>query len=94
MKVLLNILNEIAEHDSVYNQLLLVVSDIEMPRMDGYTLTSEIRKSDQFNELRILLHSSLSGKFNESMVKNVGANGFVAKFAPNDFAAALLEMIK
>jgi two-component system chemotaxis response regulator CheV len=72
----------------------LVISDIEMPEMDGYTLTTEIKKDPRLKDLYVLLHSSLSGVFNDSMVKKVGADQFLAKFNSDDFARLVLEVIE
>ena len=69
-----------------YSELILVISDIEMPEMDGYTFTSEVRADPSLKELHIILHTSLSGVFNEAMVKKVGANDFLAKFHPDELA--------
>ena len=76
------------EH-SVTEKLGLLISDIEMPEMDGYTLTSEIRTFEKLKDLRVILHTSLSGVFNQAMVDNVGADDFIAKFNPDDLAAAV-----
>lgn len=75
-------------------ELLMLISDIEMPEMDGYTLTAEIRNDARLKDLYILLHSSLSGVFNEVMVKKVGANDFLAKFRPDDLVDRVVERIK
>ncbi|SMF36192.1 two-component system, chemotaxis family, response regulator CheV [Alteromonadaceae bacterium Bs31] len=69
-----------------YHELLLIISDIEMPEMDGYTFTAEVRASPPLKEMHIILHTSLSGVFNEAMVKKVGANDFLAKFNPDELA--------
>lgn len=74
------------EGDPRWQQLLMVISDVEMPRMDGYTLTARIREESELKRLYVLLHSSLSGVFNESMVKRVGADEFLAKFHSNELA--------
>ncbi|MGE8499354.1 MAG: chemotaxis protein CheV [Pseudomonas sp.] len=74
-------------------ELLMVISDIEMPEMDGYTLTAEIRGDSRMQKLHILLHTSLSGVFNQAMVKKVGANDFLAKFRPDDLASRVVERI-
>ncbi|MCG8905927.1 chemotaxis protein CheV [Pseudomonas nitroreducens] len=76
------------------SDLLMVISDIEMPEMDGYTLTAEIRHDPRMQDLHILLHTSLSGVFNQAMVKKVGADDFLAKFRPDDLAARVSERIK
>ncbi|MDW2983343.1 MAG: chemotaxis protein [Rhodanobacter sp.] len=71
----------------------LVVSDIEMPRLDGYALTRAIREAPGLRQLKVVLHSSLSGIFNEAMVKEVKADAFVAKFQPDLLAQAVLELL-
>ncbi len=76
------------------SDLLMVISDIEMPEMDGYTLTAEIRHDPRMQDLHILLHTSLSGVFNQAMVKKVGADDFLAKFRPDDLAARVSDRIK
>lgn len=69
-----------------YEELVMIICDIEMPEMDGYTFTAEVRNNPQLKDLHIILHTSLSGVFNEAMVKKVGANDFLAKFHPDELA--------
>ena len=77
-----------------YHELLMIISDIEMPEMDGYTFTAEVRASDELKNLHIILHTSLSGVFNEAMVKKVGANDFLAKFHPDELATRVNKRIE
>lgn len=72
----------------------MVISDIEMPEMDGYTLTTEIRKDDRLKGLYVMLHSSLSGVFNDAMVKKVGANEFIAKFSADELAQKIIQRLQ
>jgi two-component system, chemotaxis family, chemotaxis protein CheV len=72
----------------------LVVSDVEMPVMDGYTLTKNIKEHPVLGQLTVMLHSSLSGAFNESMVKKVGADDFIAKYDATDLASRILTHLK
>lgn len=60
----------------------MVISDIEMPGMDGFTLTRTIRENPDFRDLKIMLHSSMSNPTNLIKANQVGANDFVAKFDP------------
>jgi two-component system chemotaxis response regulator CheV len=76
-----------------YEELILVISDIEMPEMDGYTFTAEVRANEHLKDLHIILHTSLSGVFNEAMVKKVGANDFLSKFNPDLLATRLNEKV-
>ncbi|VAW53081.1 Chemotaxis protein CheV [hydrothermal vent metagenome] len=78
----------------VSNRIAMVISDIEMPEMDGYTLTSEIRRDPSLKDLYVLLHSSLSGIFNETMVKKVGANRFIPKFSADELVKEILPIIQ
>lgn len=89
----LNALKEMAKEGSIYDQLALVISDIEMPEMDGYTLTAEIRNNPQLKNLHVILHTSLSGVFNQAMVERVGANAFIPKFNPDELGSAVLQAI-
>ncbi len=64
----------------------MIISDVEMPRMDGYMMVSKIREHADMKGLYIILHTSMSGNFNESMVERVGANEFIPKFKPDHLA--------
>ncbi|MGX5173473.1 chemotaxis protein [Aliikangiella sp. IMCC44653] len=83
-------LESIVEDGSpVENEVLMLISDIEMPEMDGYTLTAEIRNNEKLKGMWVMLHTSLSGVFNEAMVQKVGANDFIPKFNPDELANAV-----
>lgn len=77
-----------------YKEILMVISDIEMPEMDGYTFTAEVRANPALKDLHVVLHTSLSGVFNEAMVKKVGANDFLAKFHPDELAKRVNDRMK
>ena len=74
--------------------LALLISDIEMPEMDGYTLTTEIRKDPQLKNLKVLLHSSMSGTFNNALVEKVGADMFIPKFSPDELAVNVQTLLQ
>lgn len=90
----LNMLKEMAAKGSIYDQLIMVISDIEMPEMDGYTFTTEVRSNPDLEDINILLHTSLSGVFNKAMVEKVGADNFIPKFDPDELAAAVQAQLK
>lgn len=86
----LNRLKVLAEESGdVTDKVGIIVSDIEMPEMDGYTLTAEIKNTPELQNLHVVLHTSLSGVFNQAMVKKVGADDFIAKFNPDELATAV-----
>jgi len=76
------------------NDLLMVITDAEMPEMDGYMLTTEIRQDPELKDTFVILHTSLSGNFNKAMVEKVGCNGFLSKFKPQDLAEEVQRLIR
>lgn len=90
----LDILKQWSQEDiPIEQRIRLVISDIEMPRMDGYSLTTEIRRDPKLEKLHVILHSSLSGVFNKSMVEKVGADEFIPKFNPDELAKLVLKIV-
>ena len=72
----------------------MIISDVEMPRMDGYTLATKIKGHAEMKEVYLILHTSLSGVFNTNMVEKVGANKFLAKFDPDTLVKTIQEQLK
>jgi two-component system chemotaxis response regulator CheV len=90
-----NMLKEWADKGvDVRKKLLMVVTDAEMPAMDGYRLTTEIRNDPRLKDLFVVLHTSLSGSFNKAMVQKVGCDEFLSKFQPDELAALVRQRIK
>ncbi len=89
-------LKEIDEQceNSVYEKVALLISDIEMPEMDGYTLTAEVKANERMRQIPVILHTSLSGVFNNAMVEKVGAEDFIPKFHPDELATAVKKWLK
>lgn len=88
------LLKMVEEGKKPETEFLMLISDIEMPEMDGYTLTAEIRSDPRMQNMHVILHTSLSGVFNQAMVKKVGADDFLAKFRPDDLASRVVERIR
>ncbi|MGR8932398.1 MAG: chemotaxis protein CheV [Gammaproteobacteria bacterium] len=72
----------------------MIISDVEMPRMDGYTLAAKIKAEPNMRDVYVILHTSLSGVFNTSMVQKVGANEFLAKFDPDSLLISIQNQLK
>lgn len=91
----LNLLQEwVAQGRSVYEEIVMMITDAEMPEMDGYRLTSEIRKHPSLRSLHIVMHTSLSGRFNQAMVEKVGCDAFLSKFSPDELAAVVQARLR
>jgi two-component system chemotaxis response regulator CheV len=88
----LQMLNELNGPESEW-PVEMVISDIEMPEMDGYTLTAEIRNSPSMSNLHVLLHTSLNGAINAERAQKAGANSVLTKFVPEELANAVREAL-
>ncbi|CAH0526520.1 chemotaxis protein CheV [Vibrio hippocampi] len=75
----------------LYGQLLMMITDAEMPEMDGYKLTHEVRNDPRMKDLFITLNTSLSGSFNDAMVAKVGCDKFISKFQPDRLVEVVQE---
>jgi len=82
------------EGRDISDRLLMIITDAEMPEMDGYMLTTEIRQDPELKETFVILHTSLSGSFNKAMVEKVGCDGFLSKFAPHNLAEEVQKLIR
>jgi len=77
----------------VQDKIAVVLTDLEMPEMDGFTLTRLVKQDARFKGIPVVIHSSLTGTTNENHVKGVGADGYVGKFAPRELAATLRRVL-
>ncbi|WP_312481547.1 chemotaxis protein CheV [Stutzerimonas nitrititolerans] len=75
------------------DRLLMVFTDAEMPEMDGYRLTTEIRNDPRLKDLYVVLHTSLSGSFNLAMVQKVGCDNFLSKFQPEKLVDVIRDRL-
>ncbi|EON92412.1 chemotaxis protein CheV [Marinobacter lipolyticus SM19] len=93
-KQALDYLKKITEDGSnASDHLSMIISDVEMPEMDGYTLVTRCKNDPALRDVFIMLHTSLSGVFNTAMVKKVGADEFMAKFSADELAEKVMEII-
>jgi two-component system chemotaxis response regulator CheV len=77
----------------IAQKVAAVLTDLEMPEMDGFTLTRQMKDDDLLKSVPVVIHSSLSGSANESHAHRVGANGYVAKFVPDELAREVLKVL-
>ncbi|MBI3284195.1 MAG: chemotaxis protein CheV [Burkholderiales bacterium] len=82
-----------SEGKQVSDKVAMVLTDLEMPEMDGFSLTRKIKQDDRFKFLPVVIHSSLSGTTNEDHIKAVGADAYVAKFVAEELAATIRQVL-
>lgn len=74
-------------------KVAMVLTDLEMPEMDGFTLTRQMKEDDGIKSVPVVIHSSLSGSANEAHAKKVGADGYVAKFIPDELVNEVVKAL-
>jgi two-component system, chemotaxis family, chemotaxis protein CheV len=82
------------EGRKITDHIALVLTDLEMPEMDGFTLTRKIKTAAQLQSIPVVIHSSLSGAANEQHVRKVGANAYVSKFVAAELAAVMRQAMR
>ena len=82
-----------AEGKTIKDKVALVLTDLEMPVMDGFTLTRNIKQDQRFKGVPVIIHSSLTGTANEGHVKSVGADAYIAKFVAEELGATIREVL-
>ena len=70
------------ESRPLHESLRLILTDAEMPEMDGYVLTKNIKNDRRFDGIPIVMHSSLSSQANRTMGLQAGVDAYVPKFDP------------
>jgi len=71
----------------------LLLTDIEMPEMDGYILTKRVKSDPRFANIPIIMHSSLSGMSNQKLGQSVGVDEYVPKFEPQRLSETLARRL-
>ncbi len=72
----------------------LILTDVEMPEMDGYILTKNVKSDPRFAGIPVIMHSSLSGISNQQLGRSVGVDEYVSKFEPQRLAETLTRILE
>ena len=85
-----------AQHEgtSLQNLISVILTDAEMPEMDGYVLAKKIKADQRFNGIPVVMHSSLSSEANRAMGQSVGVDTYVGKFDPVILADTLRPFLE
>ncbi|TAH12804.1 MAG: chemotaxis signal transduction protein CheV [Curvibacter sp.] len=79
----------VAKGERARDKVALVLTDLEMPEMDGFTLTRNIKNDARFSGIPVIVYSSLTGSASEGHASSVGADAYVAKFEPHELADSI-----
>jgi two-component system chemotaxis response regulator CheV len=80
--------------DNVKNKLKLILSDVEMPKMDGFHFAAKVKEDKRFEGVPIVFSSSISDAFSEARGKEAGADEYLVKFDANTFVHKLTDVLK
>lgn len=75
------------------NQISVILTDIEMPELDGYELTKKIKTDPRFEGIPVVLHSSLTSQANISVGLSTGADDYLGKFEPQALAVVISKHV-
>lgn len=78
----------------ILDKVSLIITDLEMPNMDGYTLTKKIKDHPALKKIPVIINTSLSGEFNALRAKTVNADAFLVKFHPDELVILVKRLIK
>lgn len=78
-----------SEEGSDLSKVQLIVSDVEMPKLDGYSFVKRIRSNEKLKKMPVILHSSLTGDVNKDRAKQAGADAYVGKLNRKEIVEAL-----
>jgi len=82
-----------ATHIPVSDFFQVILTDVEMPEMDGYMLTRKIKEDQRFANIPVIMHSSLSSLSNQQLGKAVGVDEYVPKFEPQKLSQTLTRLL-
>jgi len=82
-----------ASHTPMKELVQVILTDVEMPEMDGYMLTRKIKSDKRFSGIPVLMHSSLSSSSNQQLGKTVGVDEYVPKFEPQKLSQTLARLL-
>jgi len=80
--------------DNIKNRLKLILSDVEMPKMDGFHFAAKVKEDKRFEGVPIVFSSSISDAFSEARGKEAGADEYLVKFDANTFVSKIANVLK
>ncbi|RXX52216.1 chemotaxis protein CheV, partial [Enterobacter cloacae] len=77
----------------ITDKIALVLPDLELPEMEGFTLTRKIKTDPLLKDIPVVIHSSLSGNANKEHIRKVKDDGYVAKFELNELSLVIEDVL-
>ena len=80
--------------DDVSNNLKLILSDVEMPRMDGFHFAAKVKDDSRFSSVPIVFNSSISDHFSEDRGIKAGGEAYLVKFDASSFYDEVARVVR
>ncbi|EQB39911.1 chemotaxis protein CheY [Sulfurimonas hongkongensis] len=88
--------------DDLYNmyeeelskKLKIIISDVEMPKMDGFHFAANVKEDGRFDKIPIVFNSSISDHFSEDRGKEAGAEAYLVKFEATAFYDEIARIVR
>ncbi len=80
--------------DSIQENLKIIVSDVEMPRMDGFHFAANVKEDERFNKIPIVFNSSISDHFSENRGMEAGGEAYLVKFEASSFYDEVARVVR
>jgi len=80
--------------DQVRDELKIIISDVEMPLMDGFNFAAKVKDDPRFSNIPIVFNSSISDHFSEQRGKDAGGEGYLVKFDANIFYSEVAKIVR
>jgi two-component system chemotaxis response regulator CheV len=77
----------------IEEELKIIISDVEMPQMDGFHFASNVKKDERFKNIPLVFNSSISDHFSDIRGKEAGADAYLTKFNANSFYSEVSQAI-
>ena len=89
-------MNELYERfgDNITKEVRVILSDIEMPQVDGYRFASTSKDDERFRAIPIVFNSSLSNEYSEAKSKEAGGDAYITKFDASVFYQEVQRVIE
>ena len=80
--------------DSIANHLKLIISDVEMPRMDGFHFAANVKEDGRYTNIPIVFNSSISDHFSEGRGLEAGGEAYLVKFEASSFYDEVARVVR
>ena len=80
--------------EDISTHLKIIVSDVEMPRMDGFHFAANVKEDIRFSNIPIVFNSSISDHFSENRGKEAGGEAYMVKFQASSFYDEVARVVR